>query len=135
MQKGSGIKAVEGSLSKPLLLGLITATVTVIVAPLMLPHMTHPSMIFHIALHIAGLTLSLFLIIVSVMAYERSRSSRLLLMALAFSALGLVEFLYLLDALGVFVLFNFSALGIELTHMILLAMIALFGMGVLKVNR
>ncbi len=134
MQKGRG-EPVQESVSKPILLGLITALVIGVAAPLIMPHVTHPSMIYHIMLHIASLTIAVFLSIVSVIAYRRSTGARLLFMALAFIALAAVEFLYLLDATGMVSVFDISTLGIELPHVILLVMLAMFGLGVLKVNK
>jgi hypothetical protein len=134
MQKGRG-EPVQESVSKPILLGLITALVIGVAAPLIVPHVTHPSMIYHIILHIASLTIAVFLSIVSVLAYRRSTGARLLFMALAFIALATVEFLYLLDATDIVSVFDISTLGIELPHVILLVMLAMFGLGVLKVNR
>jgi hypothetical protein len=72
---------------------------------------------------------------VSVIAYRRATGARLLFMALGFIALAAVEFLYLLDSTGVVSMFDLSTLGIELPHVILLAMLAMFGLGVLKVNK
>lgn len=134
MQKGSRGEPVQESVSKPILLGLITAIVIGIVAPLIMPHVTHPTMIYHIILHIASLTIAVFLSIVSVLAYRRSTGARLLFMALGFIALATVEFLYLLDATGI-VSMDIAELSIELPHVILLAMLAMFGLGVLKVNK
>src|SRR5688572_26770886 len=134
MQKGRG-EPIQESVSKPIMLGLITAIVIGIAAPIIMPHIAHPSMIYHIILHIASLTIAVFLSIVSVLAYRRSTGARLLFMALAFIALATVEFLYLLDATGVVNVFDISTLGIELPHVILLVMLAMFGLGVLKVNK
>ena len=135
MQKGTRGESVQESVNKPILLGLITALVIGVVAPLITPHVTHPSMIYHIVLHIASLTIAVFLSIVSVLAYRRSAGARLLFMTLGFIALATVEFLYLLDATGTINVFDISTLGIELPHVILLAMLAMFGLGVLKVNK
>jgi hypothetical protein len=134
MQKGSRGEPVHETLSKPILLALITALVIGVVAPLIMPHITHPTMIYHIVLHIASLTIAVFLSIVSILAYRRSTGTRLLFMTLGFVALAAVEFLYLLDATGI-VSMDISALSIELPHVILLAMLAMFGLGVLRVNR
>jgi hypothetical protein len=134
MQKGRG-EPVQESLSKPIMLGLITAIVIGIAAPIIMPHIAHPQMIYHIILHIASLTIAVFLSIVSVLAYKRATGARLLFMALGFIALAAVEFMYLLDSTGVVSMFDVSTLGIELPHVILLAMLAMFGLGVLKVNK
>jgi hypothetical protein len=136
MQKGWGLGPVQESISKPLLLGLITALVVGVVAPLVVPHATHPSMIYHILLHMAGLTIAIFLSIVSLLAYSRNTTTRMLLMAVGFMSLALVEFVYLLQAGGTVVgQFIIPAVNIELSHVILLIMVSLFGLGVLKVNK
>lgn len=135
MQKGSTGEPAQSSLSKPIMLGLITAIVIGVVAPIVMPHLVHPSMIYHIILHIASLTIAVFLSIVSLLAYARSAGMRLLFMTVGFMALAAVEFLYLLDASALVSMFDISALNIELPHVILLGMLAMFGLGVLKVNK
>jgi hypothetical protein len=136
MQKGRGLGPVQESMSKPVLLGLITALVVGVVAPLVIPHAAHPSMIYHILLHMAGLTIAIFLSIVSSLAYSRNTTTRMLLMAVGFMSLALVEFFYLLQAGGiVMVQVIIPAVNIELSHIILLIMVSLFGLGVLKVNK
>jgi hypothetical protein len=136
MQKGSGLGSIQESVSKPVLLGLITALVVGVVAPLVIPHVAHPSMIYHILLHMAGLTIAIFLSIVSVLAYSRSSTTRMLLMAVGFMSLSLVEFFYLLQAGGIVIAqVVIPAVNIELSHIMLLIMVSLFGLGVLKVNK
>jgi hypothetical protein len=136
MQKGSGLGSIQESVSKPVLLGLITALVVGVVAPLVIPHVAHPSMIYHILLHMAGLTIAIFLSIVSVLAYSRSSTTRMLLMAVGFMSLSLVEFFYLLQAGGIATgQVIIPAVNIELSHIMLLIMVSLFGLGVLKVNK
>ena len=136
MQKGRGLGPVHESISKPILLGLITAIVVGIVAPFVIPHATHPSMIYHILLHMAGLTIAIFLSTVSFLAYSRNRTTRMLLMAVGFMTLALVEFFYLLQAGGIVLgQLIIPIANIELSHIILLIMVSLFALGVLKVNR
>jgi hypothetical protein len=136
MQKGRSRAAVLETISKPVLLGLITIVVTGVVAPLLLPHVTHPSMIFHILLHMAGLTIAIFLSTVSFLAYSRVTTTRMLLMAAGFVTLAVVELLYLLQAGGIYAgQFTIPVANIEISHMVLLIMVSLFGLGVLKVNK
>jgi hypothetical protein len=136
MQKGWGLGSVQESISKPVLLGLIAALVIGVVAPLVIPHVAHPSMIYHILLHMAGLTIAIFLSIVSVLAYSRNTTTRMLLMAVGFMSLALVEFFYLLQAGGIAIgQVIIPAVNIELSHIMLLIMVSLFGLGVLKVNK
>jgi hypothetical protein len=136
MQKGWGRAAVQESISKPILLGLITALVVGVIAPLVIPHVAHPSMIYHILLHMAGLTIAIFLSTVSFLAYSRNTTTRMLLMAVGFMTLALVEFFYLLQAGGIVIgQVIIPAVNIELSHILLLIMVSLFGLGVLKVNK
>jgi hypothetical protein len=136
MQKAWRSNAAQESISKPILLALITAVVVGVVAPLVLPHATHPSMIYHIILHMAGLTIAVFLSVVSFLAYSRSPTTRMLLMAAAFVTLAVVELLYLLQAGGIYAgQFIIPLANIELSHVVLLIMVSLFGLGVLKVNK
>jgi hypothetical protein len=136
MQKAWRSNAAQESISKLILLALITAVVVGVVAPLVLPHATHPSMIYHILLHMAGLTIAVFLSVVSFLAYSRSPTTRMLLMAAAFVTLAVVELLYLLQAGGIYVgQLIIPLANIELSHVVLLIMVSLFGLGVLKVNK
>ena len=136
MQKGRSRASILETIRKPILLGLITIVVTGVVAPFLLPHVTHPSMIFHILLHMAGLTIAIFLSTVSFLAYFRNTTARMLLMAAGFVTLAVVELLYLLQAGGIYAgQFTIPLANIELSHMVLLIMVSLFGVGVLKVNK
>jgi hypothetical protein len=136
MQKGWSRVPAKESISKPLLLGLVTALVLGVVAPFVIPHAAHPTMIYHIILHMTGLAIAIFLSIVSFLAYSRNTTTRMLLMAVGFMTLAAVEFFYLLQAGGIAVVqFIIPAVNIELSHVILLVMVCLFGLGVLKVNK
>lgn len=123
------------SISKPMLFGLTAAVVAGIISPILLPHATHPSMVYHILLHIASITIVSFLSIISFLAYKRAGGTRTLFMTLGFMALGVVEVFYLFESSGIFTSLNIPALDIEIPHIILLAMLTLFGLGFLKVNK
>ncbi|MEM3094400.1 MAG: hypothetical protein QXX64_02050 [Nitrososphaera sp.] len=135
MQMNGSRRSVQ-ELSKPLLLGLATALVIGVVTPLIIPHVTHPSMVFHVALHVVGVTIAAFLSMVSFLAYSRNPSTRMFLIALGFTTLVLAEFFHVLQASGMAAGLSFiPALNIELPHIVLLIMLVFFGLGVLKVNK
>ena len=136
MQTNRGEANGRQALSKPVLLGLTTAIVVGALMPLIAPHLSHPSMIYHSALHVASLSIAVFLSVVSMTAYSRAGGARLMFMMLGFIALAAVEVVYLLDSTGFFVgmLLPLAVLDIELPHIILLVMLCMFGLGVLKVN-
>ncbi len=136
MQKGRSRASALERIRKPVLLGIITIVVAGVIAPLVLPHVVHPSMIFHILLHMAGLIVAVFLSTVSILAYLRNTTTRMLLMAAGFVTLAAVELLYLLQAGGIYAgQFTIPVANIELSHMVLLIMVSLFGLGVLNVNK
>ena len=132
MQNRGGIGNRGKSVSKPILLGITTAIIVGVITPLVIPHISHPSMIYHIILHLAGMTIAAFLGLVSFLAYKRVRTIRILLMTIGFIALGTAEILYFLDALDIFPVAHLPIANIELPHVILLIMLTMFGVGVLK---
>ena len=120
---------------KPKLFILISIIiVSVLAVPVIIPHTTHPQHIYHIALHIASLILSIFLFIVSLSSYLRNGGSRLLFMSLGFLSLLIVETLFLFYATRGIREILIPVVNIELPHIILFAMLTLFGIGILKVN-
>lgn len=125
----------RGELTRPWLFGLTAAVVVGILAPLTIPHVLHTSMVYHILLHIASTTVAVFLSIVSFLAYQRNRSARFAFMMAAFMALVIVEVLYLLSASAVITPVQILVANVEVPHLILLAMLALLGLGILRVEK
>ena len=132
MQNREGIDNRGKSVSKPILLGITTAIIVGVITPLVIPHISHPSMIYHIIVHLAGMTIAAFLGLVSFLAYKRVLTTRILLMTIGFMALTTAETLYFLDALDIFPVAHLPIANIELPHVILLVMLSLFGVGILK---
>jgi hypothetical protein len=132
MQSRGGIGNQGRSFSKPVLLGITTAVIIGVITPLVIPHISHPSMIYHIIVHLAGMTIAAFLGLVSLLAYKRVQTTRILLMTIGFMSLCTVEILYFLDALDIFPVAHLPIANIELPHLILLIMLTMFGVGILK---
>ena len=121
--------------NKPKLFVIISIAVIAILAlPVILPHITHPSMIYHILLHMISLIIAVFLSSVSILAYIRNRNTRMLLMTVGFVLLIVIEILYLFHATANLEELIVPIVDVELSHIILLIMLTLFGIGVLKVN-
>jgi hypothetical protein len=118
-----------------LLIAISIGAVAVLSIPVILPHLNHASMIYHIVLHIVSLVVAVFLTTISAVAYSRSDSSRILFMFFAFLALTAVELIYLFNATEDIGEVALPFVHIELPHIIMLVMLALFGIGVLKVNK
>jgi hypothetical protein len=107
----------------------------VLAVPVILPHIRHPSMIYHILLHVVSIIIAVFLGLISFLAYSRTGGTRLILMTGGFSLLAIIEFLYLFHATANIEDIIIPIVDVELSHLILLAMLTLFGIGVLKVNK
>ena len=118
-----------------LLIAISVIAVAVLSIPVIVPHINHPSMIYHIVLHIVRLVVAVFLTTISAVAYRRSRSLRVLFMFFGFLALTAVELIYLFNATDDIGEVALPFVQIELPHIILLVMLTLFGVGVVKVNK
>lgn len=122
--------------SRPKLLAIITAVVIAIVAvPVILPHITDTSTIYHIFLHVISLIIAIFLGVVSILAYLRNGSSRLLFMMFAFLSLSVIEAMYLFDVSSKIEDIVIPGVDIEVSHVIFLVMLTLFGIGIFRVAK
>lgn len=120
---------------KPKLFIIISIiVVSALAIPVIIPHISHPQHIYHIVLHIGSLILSIFLFIISLFSYLRNGGSRLLFMSLGFLSLVIVETLFLFYAGRGIQDILIPVVNIELPHIILFAMLTLFGLGVLRVS-
>jgi hypothetical protein len=133
---GKPLRIIDSIVSdKPRLFILISIIiVSVLAIPVIIPYISHPQHIYHIILHIVSLILSIFLCIVSLSSYSRNGGSRLLFMSLGFLSLVVVETLFLFYAARGIQDILVPVVNIELPHIILFAMLTLFGIGILKVN-
>jgi hypothetical protein len=135
MQQSGRARLQNVMYNKPKLFLLTFILVILVLAiPVIIPHITHPSMIYHIFLHISSLIIAIFLSTVSIIAYKRNVTVRLLFMSFGFLSLAIVELFYLLYATINIEDIIIPIVHIELPHIILFAMLALFGIGVFKVN-
>ena len=122
--------------SRPKLLAIITVAITVIMAvPVILPHITDTSTIYHILLHLASLIIAIFLGVVSILAYLRNGSSRLLFMMFAFLTLSVIEAMYLFDVSSKIEDIVIPGVDIEVSHVIFLVTLTLFGIGIFRVGK
>jgi hypothetical protein len=103
--------------------------------PLIVPHLYHPSMIFHISIHIFSLNLALFLTVISILSFKKTKSKKVFLTSLSFSVLLAIEFLYLLQSTDILGDYRIPYIEIEIPHMMLLLMLVLFAAGIIRVER
>jgi hypothetical protein len=122
--------------SKPKLLAVVTVVVlSLMVVPVILPHISDTSTIYHLLLHIISLIIAIFLGIVSILAYLKNGSCRLLFMMLGFFLLSGVETIYLFDVSSNVEDIVIPVVDVELSHVIFLAMLTLFGIGIFTVSK
>ena len=122
--------------SKPKMLAIVTAAVLAVMAvPVILPHITDTSMIYHLLLHVISLIIAIFLGLVSILAYLRNGRSRLLFMMFGFLLLSTIEAMYLFDVTSKIEDIVIPIVDIELSHVIFLVMLTLFGIGIFRVDK
>jgi len=92
-------------------------------------------MIYHIIVHIIGFDIALFLTFVSTLTYNRTRNLKILLTAVSFGVLLLVELLYLLESTDLLGEFHLPIIGVEFSHLLMIVMLSLFAIGILKVEK
>jgi hypothetical protein len=118
-----------------LFLVLAIAFTSIIFYPLIIPHLYHPSMIFHISIHILSLNVAIFLTFISLLSFKKTNSKKVLLTSFSFSIMLVVEFLYLLQSTDLLGDYHIPYIEVEIPHMLLLFMLSLFAIGVIKVER
>ena len=118
------------------MLAVVTEAVLAVMAvPVILPHITDTSMIYHLLLHVISLIIAIFLGLVSILAYLRNGRSRLLFMMFGFLLLSIIEAMYLFDVTSKIEDIVIPIVDIELSHVIFLVMLTLFGIGIFRVNK
>lgn len=111
---------------------MVAGVVGILAAPVILPHVFHGLHIAHILLHVGGITLATFLTILSVLAYFRLRSKKLLITTCAFSAFVAAEIFALIHATWP----NIYDIGdlalLEVGHLLMITSLGLLAMGVFR---
>jgi hypothetical protein len=119
---------------KNLFLVLSIVFAAAIAYPIILPHIHHPSMIYHIIIHIIIFEVSLFLTLISIYSYRKTKSKKVLLTSISFGFLLVAGFLYLLETSNILVGFHIPYIEAELPHILLMFTLILFALGVLRVE-
>lgn len=135
LQSAIGMKQAV-MVSKPKLFLIISLlTIAVLVPSAILPYIDHPFFVYRISLHMASIIISVFLIVVSILTYRRTGSIKILYTSIAFLSLLVVESIFLLQIIDSSSRIMIPVAYRELPHILLLVMLALFGLGVLRVEK
>ncbi len=121
------------SFSKDRIFAIVASIIiAIMIIPIVFPHVNHPEMIYHIFVHIVSIIISTFVMVISFIAYIKSRNKKIFFMTLAFSVLVGVEYLYLLNATDNIVPLVIPKFNIEVSHIFLLIMVTFFGISIIK---
>ena len=118
---------------KSTLFGLVLLVVLGTMAvPIILPHVFHGFHVVHIGLHVAGITLAVFISLIAILAYSRLKTKRLLFTMIAFSIFIVAELLLLVEATwpSLYDIWDVSLL--EIGHILTITTLGLLAMGVFR---
>ena len=118
--------------NKPrLLVAVILGVVGTLSVPVLMPHVYHGAHIYHLLLHTAGIVLSVFLAILSVNAYYKMRTKKMIITTIAFMVFTGAEFIQLMDATKTHV-YNILESPSEIAHLMMLGMIGLLALAIFR---
>jgi hypothetical protein len=111
---------------------VVIGVVAVLAIPVIVPHILHGFHLAHIFLHIAGITLAVFITILAALAYSKLKTKRLLLSTFAFATFIAAEAVLVIDATwpGLYDLGDISLL--EVGHLLTFSTLGLLALGVFR---
>lgn len=111
---------------------VLAAVIGLLAIPVIIPHVLHGYHMIHIAIHVAGLTLSVFLSILAIMAYKSFKTKKMLFSLLAFSVFVAAEIVTLIDATWPAIYdLGYMTLS-EVGHVLLLVTLGMLSIGVFR---
>lgn len=118
---------------KSTLFSIVVAGIVAILAiPIIIPHLLHGFHLFHIFLHIGGISLAVFITLLATIAFFRLKTKRLLLGAIAFANFIAAESILLIDATWPNVYgFDYMPLS-EVGHLLTFSTLGLLAIGVFR---
>lgn len=119
--------------NRPKLFAIVIFTIIGVLAiPLILPHIFHEFQVFHILLHLSGVSIASFLAIISTVAYTRIRTRRLLFTLIAFALFAVSEIFSVIDATWQYTYYLGSFSAGELGHILALCTLGMFALSVFR---
>jgi hypothetical protein len=111
---------------------VVIAVVGTLAVPIIIPHIFHGFHIYHILLHVASISLAAFLTILSLNAYLRLRTKRMIITTIAFSIFIMAEIVTLIDVTWP-TLYDIGDLALlEVGHVLMIVTLGLLAMGVFR---
>ena len=119
--------------NRPKLFALVIFTIIGILSvPVILPHIFHEFQVFHILLHISGVSIASFLTIVSAIAYTRIKTKRLLFTTIAFGLFAVSEVFSVIDAAWQYTYYWGAISADEVGHILALCTLGMFALSVFR---
>ncbi len=115
-----------------LLTVIMFSIIGILAIPVILPHIFHEFQIFHILIHLCGISLAVFLSIISAIAYARVKTKRLFFTMLAFSLFVIAEALSLVDAAWQYTYYLGPFPAGEIGHFFELSTLGMFALSVFR---
>lgn len=118
---------------KSTLFGVIVAGIVgILAAPIIIPHIFHGYHIAHIGLHVGGITLAVFMSVLSIMAYLRLKTRRLLFTSMAFGIFIGAETALMVDATWP-TIYDFDIMPLsEVGHLLTFITLGMLSLGVFR---
>jgi len=111
---------------------VIFSIIGVLAIPLILPHIFHEFQVFHILLHLTGVSIASFLTIISTLAYTRIKTKRLMFTVIAFALFAVSEIFEVIDAAWQYTYYLGSFSVGELGHIFQLCTLGMFALSVFR---
>ena len=111
---------------------VVIGVVAILAIPVIVPHILHGFHLVHIFLHIAGITLAVFITILAILAYSKLKTKRLLLSTFAFATFIGAESVLLIDATWP-TLYDLGYMSLlEIGHLLTFSTLGLLALGVFR---
>lgn len=118
---------------KPLLFTIVVLfVISTLAIPIIIPHVLHGYHLVHIGLHIAGISIAIFLTIIAYIAFYRLQTKKLFLTTIAFGIFVAAESVLVVDATWPF-MYNTSGITlIEIGHILAIITLGLLSIAVFR---
>ena len=111
---------------------VVIGVVAILAIPVIVPHILHGFHLAHIFLHVAGITLAVFITILAILAYSKLKTKRLLLSTFAFATFIAAEAVLVIDATWP-TLYDLGYLSLlEIGHLLTFSTLGLLALGVFR---
>ncbi len=111
---------------------VILAVIGILIAPIILPNLFHGAHTLHIMLHVGGMITAVFLTVVSLMAYIKLRTKRLMFTFIAFSFFIAAETVSLMDVTWPFTFYLGQLSFPEIEHILIIGMLGIFTLAIFR---